>query len=379
MRLPAEGGDQWALLDSNQQPIGYEPTALTIELRALPSQPIESPGPCNPKAEEPVANDFLSRLFDLQDRVLDAVRGALAHKTTDELSRSVRDDAGDTIFGIDVPAEDALISACEEWGRAQSFLLMAEGLEPEGRRFGSGDPEFRLIVDPVDGSRGLMHDKRSAWCLSAVASERGEDTRMEHVFAACMTELPTTKQGYIDRLWTSRGEAVQGHRKELATGDVRALSIQPSQESTLHNGFGTVADYFPGGKEIIGRVAEKILTEEMGGWNPNKANVFSDQYISSGGQLAELILGRDRFVMDIRPLVFRKLGAESSLCALPYDLCTTLIAEQTGVIVTEPDGSPFNPPLDITTNVAFAAYANAGLAARMQPIVSRVLHECGLL
>jgi hypothetical protein len=48
-----------------------------------------------------VANDFLSRLFDLQDRVLDAVRGALAHKTTDELSRSVRDDAGDTIFGID--------------------------------------------------------------------------------------------------------------------------------------------------------------------------------------------------------------------------------------------------------------------------------------
>lgn len=29
----------WALLDSNQQPIGYEPTALTIELRARRSMP----------------------------------------------------------------------------------------------------------------------------------------------------------------------------------------------------------------------------------------------------------------------------------------------------------------------------------------------------
>ena len=42
----------WALLDSNQQPIGYEPTALTIELRApaaeSPCKPIESSDPCNP-------------------------------------------------------------------------------------------------------------------------------------------------------------------------------------------------------------------------------------------------------------------------------------------------------------------------------------------
>lgn len=32
-----QGIEEWALLDSNQGPIGYEPTALTAELRALNS------------------------------------------------------------------------------------------------------------------------------------------------------------------------------------------------------------------------------------------------------------------------------------------------------------------------------------------------------
>jgi hypothetical protein len=285
----------------------------------------------------------------------------------------VRDEEGDTVFGIDVPAEEVLLAFCEEWGRESSFVLMAEGLEARGRPFGSRAPEFRLIVDPVDGSRGLMHDKRSAWSLAAVATEHGEETRMEHVFAACMTELPTTRQGRIDRLWTSSVGDPAGERRELTTGDVRPLRLKPSQADTLHNGFGTVADYFPGGKELIGRVAEQILSEEMGGWKPDKAHVFSDQYISSGGQLAEVILGRDRFVMDIRPLVFRKLGQESPLCARPYDMCTALIAEHAGVVVTNPDGSPFNPPLDLTTNLAFTIYANPQLAARMQPLVTRAL------
>ena len=306
--------------------------------------------------------------------MLSAVRSALRDQSTAELSRSVRDDdQGDTIFGVDISAEDVLVSFCEEWGRSASFLLMAEGIEAEGRRFGAGQPEFRLIVDPVDGSRGLMHDKRSAWCLAAIATEHGDDTRMEHVRTACMTELPTTKQGFIDRMWASRSTATRGERIELSTGASRPLAIAPSQSTSLHNSFGTVADYFPGGKAITGKIAEQILLEEMGGWDPEKAHVFSDQYISSGGQLAEVILGRDRFVMDIRPLVFEALAASSSLCARPYDMSTTLVAKQAGVIVRQPDGAPFNPPLDVTTNIAFAIFANATLAERMQPIITRAL------
>jgi fructose-1,6-bisphosphatase/inositol monophosphatase family enzyme len=289
------------------------------------------------------------------------------------LSRTVRDDEGDTIFGIDRVAEDVLLPYCEAWGREQSFRLVAEGLEPEGRRFGSGAPEFRVIVDPVDGSRGLMHDKRSAWCLSAIAEEHGDATRLRHVFAALQTELPTTRHGYVDQLWATRGTRTQQRRTCLFDGSTRALPVAPSSSTTLHHGFATVCDFFPGGKEILGRLAERILQAEMGGWNPEKAEIFADQYISSGGQLAEIVLGRDRFVLDVRPLVYASLGVVSSLCARPYDICTALIAQQAGVVVTDPFGEVLDPPLDVSTNVAFAAYANPGLAARLQPLVTEAL------
>ena len=308
-----------------------------------------------------------------------AVRQSTAAIAPDDLCRAARDDQGDTIFAIDLGAEAALLRFCAEWSQSASFRLMAEGIEPEGRCFGGGEPAFRLMVDPIDGSRGLMHDKRSAWCLAAVAAEHGDETRMEHVFAAAMTELPTSRQSMSDRLWTTHDRPTEGLRTELSTGEEVKLRISPSQKPHLRHGFGTVCDYFQGGKEILGRLAERILRAEMGGWNPEKAEVFSDQYISTGGQLAEITLGRDRFVLDVRPLVYRFLGVESSLCCRPYDACTALVAVNAGVIVTNPDGSPFNPPLDVTTNLGFAAYANRDLANRLQPIVMTALRECGLL
>lgn len=327
---------------------------------------------------EPAPIDYLTPLLQLQDRILAAVRRDLAGSSTDQLSQAVRDDEGDTIFGIDVSAEDVLLPFCEEWGKSASFRLLAEGIEPEGRVFGSGTPAFRVILDPVDGSRGLMHDKRSAWSLGAVAEEHGVDTRMEHVLAAAMTELPTTRQGFIDRLWATRDRATEGARRNLFTGTDSPLTIAPSQHTTLRHGFATVSDFFPGGKEILGRLSERILHAAMGGWDPEKAEVFADQYISSGGQLAELTLGRDRFVLDVRPALYRSLGVTSSLCCRPYDVCTALVATQAGVIVVEPTGAPLNPPLDVTTNIGFAAYANAKLAEYLQPLVISALRECGL-
>jgi hypothetical protein len=42
----------------------------------------------------------------------------------------VRDDSGDTIFGIDAEVEDILIQHCQEWGKSQHFVLVAEGSNP---------------------------------------------------------------------------------------------------------------------------------------------------------------------------------------------------------------------------------------------------------
>ena len=78
--------------------------------------------------------------------------------------------------------------------------LVSEGLD-EPVVIGA-DPQWTVIVDSIDGTRGLMYDKRPAWCLAAAAPRGGS---LRDVVAAAMTELPTTKQGLADQLSGTRG------------------------------------------------------------------------------------------------------------------------------------------------------------------------------
>lgn len=319
-------------------------------------------------------SDLLQRLRRLQVDVRTALRAHMLAQAPAVWSRTVRDDEGDTIFGIDAAVEDLLLEHCREWGRTQHFTLLAEGLDPAGMAFGTpghGGPPFRLLADPIDGTRGLMFDKRSAWCLMGIAPDRGPATRLQDIEVAVMTELPTTRQATSDVLWAVRGGGVHGERHDLTADPPRRNELRPvpSQATTLRHGFASVSNFFPGGKERIARLEEAILQRALGGWNPAKAEVYSDQYISSGGQLAEVVLGRDRFVLDVRPLVHRALGVPSSLACRPYDVVTWLIAHEAGCVVCDPFGAPLDAPLDLSTSVSFACYANRRLADALAPIV----------
>lgn len=312
------------------------------------------------------------RLRAIQVEIRGALRAYMMAQETAVLSRTVRDGDGDTIFGIDVAVEEILLRQCEQWGESQHFVLLGEGFPPSGVEFGRpgrGGPPFRLLVDPVDGTRGLMFDKRSAWCLIGAAPDRGAATRLQDVEVAVMTELPTTRQATSDVLWAVPDEPAHGERHDIATGAVRRLPIAPSPATTLRHGFATVSSYFPGGKALLGALDEAIVARALGGWNPEKAEVYTDQYICSGGQLAEVALGRDRFVLDVRPLVHHKLGVTSSLACRPYDLVTWRIAQAAGCVVCDPFGEPLDAPLDTTTNLSFACYANRKLAELLIPIV----------
>lgn len=317
----------------------------------------------------------LDRLRELQELIRSDLCRALAEQRDAQLAEVARDEAGDTIFAIDVAAEQRLLPYLEDWARDCCFRLLCEGLEPEGRVLGKGEPAFVLILDPVDGSRGLMFDKRPAWSLAAVAPERGADTRLSEITHAAMTELPHSRQASSDQLFAERGAPSEGSRQDLRSGTRRSLPIRPSRAQSLKHGFATVCDYFPGGKQQLAAIAERLFQEELGGWNPDKAEIYSDQYISSGGMLAELCLGRDRFVLDCRPQVYASLGIRSGLCSKPYDLCCALIAAQAGVVVRDPLGGPLDAPLDLETNVSFVAYANQGLSERLGPRVAAALRE----
>ena len=85
--------------------------------------------------------------------------------------------AADTIYAVDRVADDALLGWFEEHWRG--VRVVSEGLD-EPVVVG-GPAAWTVIVDPIDGTRGLMYDKRSAWCLAAAAPPDG---RLADVVAA---------------------------------------------------------------------------------------------------------------------------------------------------------------------------------------------------
>lgn len=292
--------------------------------------------------------------------------------------------AADTIYGIDKVSEATVLRWLKKyWPRTTPVELVMEGLEGGApATFPRGTPlaatQWKLILDPIDGTRGLMFDKRSAWSLAGLAPQRGARTTLADIVVAAMTELPTSKGGFADQLSAVRGGDVRAERVDLGTGKRAKLALRPSRARDLAHGFASVAKFFPAGKAWLADVEERLL-RELGEGN----DVFDDQYLSTGGQLHELIVGHDRFVADLRPIAFARLGLGGAECGSgggaltchPYDICTALIAREAGCVVTAPDGKPLRAPLDTTSAVAWTGYANRVLARRIAPVLRRVLAE----
>src|SRR6185436_21173879 len=96
---------------------------------------------------------------------------------------------------------------------------------------GTPDAEcrWRLLVDPIDGTRGLMYQKRSAWILTGVAPNRGAETRLRDIVLAVQTEIPLVKQHLCDQLWAVRGAGVEATRRDRLSGRTESLTLRPSR------------------------------------------------------------------------------------------------------------------------------------------------------
>ena len=316
-------------------------------------------------------------LRELQVRIRGEVRRQQERLTPEEMSRIQAARDGDTIYGIDVHAEALLFAFCEEWSRELPLVLVAEGIEGSGARpFPEGlreeDAAFRLLIDPIDGTRGLMYNKRSAWSLAGAAPNLGPGTRLCDIEVAAQTELPTTRSHLSDQLWAIRGEGAHGETHDLRAGTRSRFAPQPSRAPTLAHGFAAISKFFPGGKAAAARLEEALFEELLGPPRDGNPLVFDDEYVSSGGQLYELAVGHDRFLADLRP-IFHAASEAPRLCCHPYDLASELVAREAGVIVTDPEGGPLDPPLDIRADVAWIGYANETLRRQIEPVLQRLL------
>jgi hypothetical protein len=320
-------------------------------------------------------------LLALGDHVCESVIKARQVVDTASFAAVSRESVADTIYGIDRISEVAISDwFAEYWPSVFPVELVMEGIDPEHPvTVPAGIPPHRtqakIILDPIDGTRGIMYDKRAAWFLAGVAPQRGPATRLSDIEVAAMVELPTTKQWRADRFSAIRGQGLFSDSVNVLTGAIQPCAVRPSAAGDMLHGFGYISRFLPAGKTLTAAV-EQRLWERLYPSEPGKEIVlFEDQYISTGGQFCELLLGHDRMIADIRPLIFKKLGLASALCCHPYDVAAALVLHEAGVVLEAPDGSPMDGPLDTTSPISWVAYANPKLAARVRPVLRSVLKE----
>lgn len=323
-------------------------------------------------------------LCDLGDAIRQRVVTARDAGLSGAFADVAAETTADTIYQVDKLSEKAIVDwFALHWPHDWPVELVMEGVEDaDSLVFPNGTPlahtDFTCILDPIDGTRALMYDKRSAWVLAALAPRRDSRPRLSDIAVAAMTELPPSKQTITDQISGVAGcgrDGIVAQRRDPAADTSAAFQLSPSRATDFRHGFASLAKFFPEGKVLTAQIEEELWDELCGLGKTASPVIFDDQYISTGGQLYELLSGHDRMVADLRPEILAKAGFPSSLVCHPYDICTAMLLTEAGGVVETFDGRPVEAPLDTTSPVSWIGYANPTLANLARPVLQRLLKK----
>src|SRR5262245_6257290 len=192
------------------------------------------------------------RLAVVGEIVRDHVLLELRRQSSETLSAIAFEAAADKIYVIDRSVETVMLPALvEHLQPALSFALICEGLNDERPlAFPAGTPideaQARLIIDPIDGTRPIMYNKRSAWWLAGLAPNRGAETSLRDIDVAVQVEIPTTRAAMSDTLLALRGRGARGEPTDPRRGETTHERPRPSGATTIKEGFASVFHPFPG-------------------------------------------------------------------------------------------------------------------------------------
>lgn len=304
---------------------------------------------------------------------------ALLCEGLSELNKEVKVSPADIIYQIDIEAEEEIIAILNT--RASEFggiELIAEGIGDNDLSFYPPDcknPELKIICDPIDGSRGLMYGKRSAFFLAAAGPATANS--LKELPVSVMVELPIPKQTEFDVLSARRGEGICVTRYDMDFHS-HEIDLSPSKASSVEGGFMSMARFCYPGKDLISRIEEGFLDSLFESRQAEHLPVFEDQYISTGGQLYELICGHDRFTTDFRASMysyFAQVGKKQGQVCHPYDMAALLIAEEAGLIITDVQGESFDCPLSTENNIDWIGYANEDIRQQCEKVLQDLLRK----
>ena len=226
----------------------------------------------------------------LHEKIRDSVISACEKSSLEQMSEIAHEADDDTIYAIDKISEDILVDFFSKNISLQTpIVLIAEGLQ-QGKLIlpadtNENDCVWRIIIDPIDGTRGLMYQKRSGWILTGVAPNKGAETNLRDIEFAIQTEIPVVKQHLSDMVWAFKGKGVNAERFNRITTEPAVIKLRPSRALSIAHGFAMISRFFPGARDILAKIDEEIILKTLGPVKAGKANCFEDQYPCIGAQL----------------------------------------------------------------------------------------------
>jgi len=334
-------------------------------------------------------DDWSAAISELCRDIRRPVRAGLAEvaagrASLDSVAEAVSVGAGDVTFAIDVVAEDEVTRWLHEEGSKRPVSLLTEdagwrhmGPGPDGAAvalpgFDHGGP--RIALDPIDGTRNIMHDLRSAWIVVSMAGPGTGAPRFADLELGVLSEIPDTRARVARELTARPGGGASVVDLDLQSGDASGQRAVVADESRrLDGGYFPFFGFHPALRPHAQRLAADVSRRVAEAHGADPSTMFDDQYISSGGQLALLALGRYRSIVDARGAIGDRVGDPRQTCK-PYDMAgAALIAQEAGCVVVRLDGAPLDFELDTKTTVDFAGFHNPGTAGAILPVLGSAL------
>ena len=286
--------------------------------------------------------------------------------------------SGDYTFQIDETAEAALGELVADAGKSAN-LRLAYYSEDRGLVSTLADPQYVLVIDPIDGTRPAVCGLESCCISIALAPINSDIVRLSEVEAACLIEL---KSGRVISAAKSEGVFVSSSADKPEKNIGGSLLSPKSEIKHLFWAHEICARPYEATYAILGRL---INESSFGGG----AFIFN----SSSFAISRVVLGQlqayvDPFAALLRTREREKWAALSRgyfggkvFGLFPYDIAAAaFIASKSGAIVTDAFGESIGPTNLIASGpdsvLSCVVAANPELSARLLDYISHALKSC---
>ncbi|MCC7012175.1 MAG: hypothetical protein IT454_06430 [Planctomycetes bacterium] len=335
-----------------------------------------------------IEDAWRERLIDLCGRIRGGAREALqrAQALNDlaSVAAPVRQGKGDITYAIDDIVERSIHGWLDEVASRTPLSLLTEdsgwmhrGPGPRGAAVELADFDHagpRIALDPIDGTRNLMADLRSAWTVVSFAPPGHGQPRFSELTAGIVSEIPDSRAARYRVLSAARERACRLELRALEDDALLAeRTLVADTDARVDRGYFPFFRYAPDQRPALARIEAEFFERLREHEGADLRHVFDDQYISNAGQLAQLAFGTYRTIVDVRGWLARRMG-RTTITSKPYDVAGAIVcARAAGCVVEGPLGTELDFALDVVTPVDFVGFANRASAERMRPHLDAAL------